>query len=95
MNNDSLTKVCGNCRYFKRYYVLNVCLRFVPVNEGFCCHRKTGRRATKRNVIETNTCEWWQSNELQKLKDQYIAENVLKDTNKKLEAIRVLLSEDQ
>lgn len=88
-------KTCANCKNFKRYFVLNVSLRFNPVDRGFCIVRKVRRDSSKKEVTENDTCELWQTNELQRLRDQYVAEKVLQDVREKLEAVRILLSEDK
>lgn len=88
-------KTCANCKNFKRYFVLNVSLRFTPTDRGYCIERKTDRCRLKLEVVQDETCELWQSNELQKLRGQYAAENILQDISDKLEVVRVLLSEDK
>ena len=64
------------------------------MDKGFCTIRKC-RGGSKRDVEGDETCDLWQSNDLQKQKNKYIVETVLQDINKKLEAVRVLLSEDK
>ena len=81
-------KTCINCKCFKMYYVLSVSWRFTPIGKGYCvCPNKR-----KQEVEQGDTCNKWQSNEQQKLKDYYIAEVVLQDISAKLEAIRNILS---
>lgn len=86
-------KSCMNCKHFKRYYVLNVSLRFVPIDEGFCCHCNINRRIVKKNVTKDDSCSLWQSRELQKITNRYIAEEILQDISKKLESIRAILDD--
>lgn len=93
MEKSVCLKTCSNCKNFKRYYILNVSLRFAPVDKGFCVIRKRCKGCV-REVAQNESCELWQTNELQNLKHRYVAENVLQDVSEKLEAVRVLLSED-
>lgn len=88
-------RICSNCKNFKRYYTLNVSLRFKPTDKGYCIKRKSRGSGRKREVLQEETCELWQTNEQKKKEDKYLAENVLLDISKKLEAIRSILSEEE
>lgn len=88
-------RICSNCKNFKRYYTLNVSLRFKPTDKRYYIKRKLRGRGRKREVMQDETCELWQTNEQKKIEDKYLAENVLLDISKKLEAIRSILSEEE
>ncbi len=91
---DEREKNCANCKNFKRYYTLNVCFRFTPTDKGYCVKRKMRKDGSKLDVERNETCDMWQSNELQIINNRYTAVEVLRDISKKLEAIRGILGDD-
>lgn len=50
-------KIFTNGKYFERYYVLNVSLRFTPTNEGFCANRKVNVNVASKHVRKDEGCD--------------------------------------
>lgn len=95
MNNEAATRVCTNCKYFQRYYVIASGFRFKPTIKGFCSDHKVNANISKRLVRTNVGCDLWQSEELQKLGHRYNMEITLNKAVETLEEIRDYLKDGE
>lgn len=95
MNDKAAARVCSNCKYFQRYYVISSKFRFTPTKKGFCCNCKVNDNISKKLVKTDVGCDLWQSEELRKLSRSYSVEAALYKTLELLEEIRDYLRDGQ
>lgn len=81
-------RVCTNCKYFQRYYVISAGFRFSPTHKGFCANGNVNANLSKRLVLKNAGCDLWQSEELQKLNHDYRMEMAMDRAFATLEEIR-------
>lgn len=86
---DNSTKVCANCKYFKRYYIIGYDYTFRPTDKGFCSNTEVKSKTKFPN--KCLGCELWQPYELQKLGIRYGMEMHLQNISKTMEKILAVL----
>lgn len=91
MNNENLSNVCTNCKYFQRFYVLGLGGAFRPTMEGRCIHLKTDDKSSAKHIHKNEGCDLWQPYELQKLFLQYCIEERVERIYKYVEEILAIL----
>lgn len=91
---DERKSTCRNCKYFRRYYILNSTLRYVATDKGFCGKCGVRENVAKKHLKEEDCCYLWQPYELQKLCEKYTVEIVLEKIYEMLSYIRDILDND-
>ena len=51
-----MDKRCENCKYYVRYYTLNISFRFVRSDKGFCSFSRKSGSIKKCNSL---ACDYW------------------------------------
>ena len=51
-----MDKRCENCKYYVRYYTLNISFRFVRSDKGFCSFSRKSGSIKKCNAL---ACDYW------------------------------------
>ena len=77
-------RVCSNCKYFRRHYVVNNIGTLSPTAVGHCVHLKIKDSVSAKHVRKDEGCELWQPYELQKLNVQYSMEQSLQNISDKV-----------
>lgn len=91
MNTENTPKVCTNCKYFLRYYVIGVDCTFTPTALGHCINLKVSKGISTKRVNKNVGCDLWQPYELQKLSIQYGIEERLQFYCRKIEELLIAL----
>ena len=84
---------CESCRYFLQHYIKKN-TSFQRTRCGHCVNRQlNGSRVRKKYELHKN-CEYWESNERQKEERREHIKEVLKDIEKHLNEIAIILKND-
>lgn len=83
MNNENTKRVCSNCKYFKRHYIVNNTGTLTATATGKCIHFEIKDSVSAKHVRRDEGCDLWQPYELQKLNVQYRIEQNLQNISDK------------
>lgn len=89
MNNEK--RVCSNCKYFQRYYIISYNYTFKPTPLGDCSNINLRNSLSARHIRKDEGCDLWQPYELQKLKIEYGARQQLQKLYQAIEETIVVL----
>lgn len=91
MGNESTKRICSNCKYFKRHYIVNNIGTLTATAMGHCVHLKIKDSVSAKHIRKDEGCELWQPYELQKLNRQYRIEQNLQDISDRAGEILTIL----
>lgn len=84
---DGKEKTCKNCKYYVEHYMISRCMTLVPFG-GHCKYS-----VKKKNPIDANDCcGHWERKENLSAAVQKTLTALLRDTEKRLEQIQLMLS---
>ena len=84
---------CKNCKYFSAYYVKRNA-RLSATSLGVCQHSKWRTVQQNQKREDLPACDFWESNELNDLKEKIGIKETLRNIEKSLEKIVLLLKEE-
>ena len=81
---------CFSCKHFRQFYV-KCSTRFRPLPNGFCLSDNATAKRSHKKFRLLEECEFWELNEEDKEKNERQIAQVIKDAEKHLNEIAMIL----
>ena len=82
-------KSCRNCRYYLKHYIKKN-TKYQPIQFGHCANQNNPKRTKSVEV-----CELWENNEIKMEERRKAIDEVLRDIEKHLSEMAMILNEDK
>lgn len=94
MKVDLKYEKCKTCKYFEKYYV-KINSTFMGISCGHCVNRQLNDSRVRNKYDLKENCEFWESNNKEKVARRENIKGVLASMQKHLSAIASILKDDE